>query len=78
MKLSERVVNRMQEENRRRKLTLRKAEGAQCVDRPTVRWLHSVEGDIKKLQTKIAGSGPMNCSTRTRRKRERVGIMHNF
>jgi hypothetical protein len=40
---------RMQELDPCRKLTLYKPEGSWCVGKPRVRWLESVETDLKKM-----------------------------
>jgi hypothetical protein len=55
---------RMKEQNRCKQLTIHKSEGTRPVGRPAVRWLDSVEEDLKKnghykLETKVTGSGPM-------------------
>jgi len=41
----------MQELDPCRKLTLLKPEGTQSVGKPKVRWLESVEEDLKKMGT---------------------------
>jgi hypothetical protein len=46
---------KMQEHNPWMKLTLPKIDDTREVGRPAIRWLDSVEGDLKK----ITGSGPM-------------------